>query len=135
MKSVKVFIERASDGTYSAYMDNVLQLPYGLNGVGHTVSEAVDDWLKCYSEMKEFYASKGEPFVEAKFSFAYDVPSFLLYYAGKLTYAGLAKITGVSAAQLSQYANGYRNPSLKTTEKIQAGLRAFGQELSQIQLA
>ncbi len=134
MKSVKVFIERAKDGTYSAYMEDVMQLPYGLNGVGNSVQEAIADWNKCYEEMKEFFASKGEPFTEAQFSYAYDVPSFLLYYAGKLTYAGLAKLTGVSAAQLSQYANGYRNPSPKTTEKIQSALNAFGKELSLLQL-
>lgn len=134
MKTVKVLIERASDGTYSAYMEDVMQLPYGLNGVGNTVQEAIADWCKCYEEMKEFFAAKGEEFTEAQFSYAYDVPSFLLYYAGKLTYAGLSKLTGVSAAQLSQYANGYRNPSQKTTAKIQTALHSFGQELSQLQL-
>lgn len=134
MKTVKVFIERADDGTYSAYMDDVMQLPYGLNGVGNSVQEAIADWNKCYEEMREFFASRGEAFAEAQFTFAYDVPSFLLYYAGKFTYAGLSKLTGVSAAQLSQYANGYRNPSPKTTAKIQAALHAFGKELSQLQL-
>lgn len=134
MKKVKVSIERASDGTYSVYMDDVLQLPYGLNGVGNSISEAVADWNNCYSEMKEFLTSKGEDFVEAQFSFSYDIPSFLAYYAGKFTYAGLAKLTGVSAAQLSQYASGYRHPSAKTTAKIQAALNEFGKELSQLQL-
>lgn len=133
MLTVKVFIERAKDGTYSAYMEDVMQLPYGLIGVGSTVQEAIDDWNNCYSEMKEFFASKNEPFTEAQFNFAYDVPSFLLYYAGKFTFAGLAKITGVSAAQLSQYANGYRTPSPKTTAKIQEALHAFGYELSRLQ--
>ena len=134
MESVKVFIDRAKDGTYSAYMEDVMQLPYGLNGVGNSVQEAIADWDKCYEEMKDFFVSKGETFTEAQFSFAYDVPSFLLYYAGKLTYAGLSKLTGISAAQLSQYANGYRNPSPKTTAKIQSALHDFGNELSQLQL-
>ena len=61
MKPVKVFIERANDGTYSAYMEDVMQLPYGLSGVGNSVQEAIADWDNCYEEMKEFYASKGEP--------------------------------------------------------------------------
>lgn len=134
MKTVKVLIERADDGTYSAYMEDVMSLPYGMNGVGSSVQEAVADWNNCYEEMKKFYAERGEAFTEASFSFAYDVPSFLLYYAGKLTYAGLSRLTGVSAAQLSQYAKGYRHPSAKTTEKIQAALHTFGNELSQLQL-
>lgn len=134
MKNVKVMIERAKDGTYSAYMDDVMQLPYSLNGVGSTVEEAIADWNACYAEMKQFYASKGEVFEEASFTYAYDVPSFLLYYAGKFTYSGLAKVTGVSAAQLSQYAQGYRNPSARTTAKIQNALHSFGAELSRLQL-
>ncbi|HBY15704.1 MAG TPA: hypothetical protein DEG90_01065 [Porphyromonadaceae bacterium] len=52
----------------------------------------------------------------------------------QLTFAGLSRITGISAAQLSQYANGYRNPSPKTTEKIQNSLHAFGDEVRAITL-
>lgn len=133
MKHVKVYIERAADGTFSASLANPLDLPYGLVGVGATADEAIADWQTCYKEMKELFASNGEPFVEADFSFAYDIPSFLLHYAGTFTYAGLASLTGVSAAQLSQYANGYRNPSAKTAAKIQKGLRAFAAELSRVQ--
>jgi len=84
--------------------------------------------------MQTLFEEEGKEFVEAQFSFVYDVPSFLLYYSGKLSYAGLSRLTGISAAQLSQYAKGYRNPSAKTTAKIQAALHAFGKELSQLQL-
>lgn len=117
MKTIKVYIVRESDGTYSSYMDDKANLPYGLIGEGSTVAEAMDEWTRAYDDMKKLFEEEGKDFVEAKFSFAYDVPSFLLYYAGKLTYSGLAKLTGISAAQLSQYANGYRNPSPKTTRK------------------
>ncbi|MBO4943446.1 MAG: helix-turn-helix transcriptional regulator [Muribaculaceae bacterium] len=115
-------------------MDDKADLPYGLVGEGATVAEAMAEWNQAYNDMRKLFEEEGKEFVEADFSFAYDVPSFLLYYAGKLTYAGLSKLTGISAAQLSQYANGYRNPSPKTTAKIQSALHAFGQELSQLQL-
>lgn len=134
METIKVYIVRESDGTYSSYMDDKNNLPYGLVGEGSTVAEAIDEWNMAYNDMRKLFVEEGREFVEARFSFVYDVPSFLLYYAGKLTYAGLAKLTGVSAAQLSQYANGYRNPSPKTTAKIQTALHDFGQELSQLQL-
>lgn len=134
MKPVKVYLVRESDGTYSSYMDDKANLPYGLVGEGTTVAEAMAEWNQAYNDMRALFDEEGKEFVEAQFSFVYDVPSFLLYYAGKLTYAGLAKLTGISAAQLSQYANGYRNPSPKTTEKIQNALHAFGKELSQVQL-
>lgn len=129
---IAALVERASDGTYSVCMEDVMQLPYGLNGVGATVQEAIADWYGCYEEMRALFAGRGEAFEEVAFTFAYDVPSFLLHYAGKLTYAGLAKLTGVSAAQLSQYAHGYRRPSPKTARRIQRSLHAFGRELSQL---
>lgn len=134
MKQTKVYITKESDGTYSSYMDNSSNLPYGLVGEGHSVNEAIDAWLRSYEDMRRLFEREGREFVEAKFSFTLDVQSMLMYYAGKLSLAGLSKITGVSAAQLSQYANGYRNPSPKTTTKIQKALNAFGTELSHLQL-
>ena len=132
MITVKAYLTRETDGSYSIYTDDD-RINYGLIGEGKTAREAIDKWLNMYRSMKDFYAAQNTPFVEAEFTFAYDVPSLLSYYAGRLTYAGLARITGVSAAQLSQYAHGYRNPSKKTTEKIQTAINALGQELSRVQ--
>lgn len=134
MRQVKVFIVREKDGSYSMYADEKAPLNYGLVGEGQTVEEAVADWNGTYEAMKESYAEKGLNFVEAQFSFVYDVPSFLAYYSGLISFKGLAKLTGISAAQLSQYATGYRNPSPKTTAKIQEGLHALAKDLSQVAL-
>lgn len=134
MNTVKVYIVRESDGTYSSYMDDKANLPYGLIGEGSTVAESMDEWMRAYRDTRTLFEETGREFVEADFSFVYDLPSFLLYYAGKFTFSGLSRLTGVSAAQLSQYANGYRHPSPKTTKKIQEALNAFGQELSRLQL-
>ena len=134
MNTVKVYIVRESDGSYSTYMDDKSPLPYTLVGEGSTIEEAKAEWSRAYSDMRRLYEEEGEPFVEANFVFCYDLPSFLHYYAGKITYSGLSRLTGVSAAQLSQYANGYRNPSPKTTARIQKALNSFGQELSVLQL-
>lgn len=131
---VKVYIVREADGTYSSYIDEKSNLPYGLVGEGNTVAEAIDEWTRCYKDMQEFFKEEGRDFPEVTFVFTYDVPSFLRYYGGKLTFSGLSRITGVSAAQLSQYAGGYRTPSPKTTQKIQQALHAFAQDLSQVQL-
>lgn len=134
MVQAKVYICRESDGSYSCYVEDKAPLNYGLVGEGKTVAEAIADWNGTYEAMKQGYAEEGRDFVEAEFSFTYDVPSFLAYYGGLLTFKGLSKLTGISAAQLSQYATGYRNPSPKTTAKIQAGLRSFANELGQLTL-
>ncbi len=134
MKKVKVYIERSEDGCFYAYAakshDSSLRTHRGrrFSRTGKT------DWLNVYEATRARYEEEGKTFTEAEFTFCYDVPSFLRYYAGKLTFAGLSRITGISAAQLSQYANGYRNPSPKTTEKIQNSLHAFGDEVRAITL-
>lgn len=134
MRTVRVFIERGKDGSYGAYMPDDNNLTYGVIGDGETAAEAIADFKAVYEDMKASFQRNGEDFEEVDFAFSYDVPSFLVYYADLISYKGLAKLTGVSAAQLSQYVSGYRNPSPKTTEKIQKALHTFGNELSQLQL-
>lgn len=134
MRTVRVFIERGKDGSYGAYMPDDNKLTYGVIGEGETAAEAMADFRAVYEDMKAASLRDGEDFEEVDFAFSYDVPSFLVYYADLISYKGLAKLTGISAAQLSQYVSGYRNPSPKTTEKIQKALHTFGNELSQLQL-
>ncbi len=95
---------------------------------------AVADFKAVYEDLKESYQKEGKPFEEVEFAFSYDLPSFLVYYADLISYKGLSKLTGIAPAQLSQYISGYRNPSPKTTQKIQAALHSFGNELCQLQL-
>jgi predicted RNase H-like HicB family nuclease len=134
MKTVRVFIERGKDGFYSAYLPDVNSLPFGVIGVGDTVEATITDFKNVYEEMNEDAVASGETSAEAEFTFSYDVPSFLLYYADLISYKGLSKITGISPSQLSQYISGYRTPSPKTIAKIQAALNSFGEELSRLEL-
>ena len=134
MKTVKAFIERGKDGIYSVYVDlENNPLNYGIHGTGNTAKEAVDDFASAYETMKEFHRQKGKEFVEANFSFQYDVASFLQYYSDKFTLAGLQNITGINQHQLSHYVTGHRKPGIKTAEKIETSLHNFAKELSQVQ--
>ena len=133
METVKAFIERGNDGSYSVYVDledNTLN--YGIHGTGETVKEAIDDFNNSYQEMKVLYSEKGKVFVEANFNFKYDTASFLAYYSNVLSLAGLQRITGVNQGQLSHYVTGHRKPSPKTVEKIEKSLHAFAKEISQV---
>ncbi len=134
MKKIKAFVEKGTDGTYGVYVDledNTLN--YGVIGDGNTVQEAIEDFKLTYEEMKEYHKEEGKEFIEADFSFHYDVPSFLSYYNQFMTLAGLQKITGINKSQLSQYVQGYRNPSKKTAQKIEFALHKFAEELHQVQ--
>ena len=133
METVKAFIERGNDGTYSVYVDlenNTLN--FGIHGDGDSAKEAVEDFISSYEEMKEFYNKKGKESVEAEFIYVYDTASFLAYYSNVLSLAGLQRITGINQGQLSHYVNGHRKPSPKTVEKIEKSLHAFAKEISQV---
>lgn len=134
MKRVKVLIERASDGSYSAYMPDDNGLDYDVIGTGYTAQESVYDFKEAYEGMKEHYHFKGKKFEEIDFDFEYDVASFLEYYSNKLSLAGLERITGVAQGQLSHYVTGRRKPSARTREKIEKALHSFANELSQVHL-
>ena len=134
MIKTKAYVARENDGSYSIFVDEHSPINYGLVGEGSTVEEAKAEWHQAYRDMKNLYKNLGKEFVEAEFEFVYDVPSFLTYFGNILTFRGLSKLTGISAAQLSQYATGYRHPSPKTTAKIQAGLQEFAAELSALKL-
>jgi len=134
MKTVKAFIERGDDGSYSVYVDlEDKTLNYGIHGTGKTAKEAVNDFISAYETMKEFHSMKGKEFIEVNFDFVYDVPSLLSYYSNILSLAGLHRLTGINQAQLSQYAIGYRKPGPKTVKKIETSLHVFAKELSQVQ--
>lgn len=128
---ITAIIERGMDGRYSIYVEDK-SYPYGIIGTGTTVKAAKEDFMAGYAEMKDFIEGKGGQFVEADISFKYDVPSFLQEYAAAFSLAGLERITGVNQKQLGHYISGYRHPSGKTARKIEAGIRAFCDQLASV---
>lgn len=133
---VKAFIERGTDGTFGVYIDlNEERMDYGVIGDGASAEEAVKDFKACYADMREFFKKENQPFEEVEFEFVYDVPSFLNYYAGMITLAGLEKLTGINQRQLSHYVNGTYRPSKETVKKIDDALHRLADELSQVHLS
>ncbi len=132
MKKVKIIIERGEDGTYGAFIKNN-NLPFGIIGDGKTATEAKEDFMNSYKEMRELYAKKEKEFVECEFEFAFDIASFLNYYSKILSLSGLEKITGINQGQLSHYVTGHRKPGKRTVEKIEKNLKDFADEIKQVE--
>lgn len=130
-KKVNAIIERASDGTYSIYMD-AEGLDYLVTGTGKTVEEAKRVFLGGYEDTRRYCAEEGKPFKEAAFEFKYDMASFLSYYSKVMTLAGLSRLTGINQQQLSHYLTGRRHPSAKTTEKMQTAIHGFAHDLETV---
>ena len=126
-----VTIERGDDGTYSAHFSDD-RMPFGLNGDGATVKEAIEDFYAANDDMREYYSEIGKEFPNIEYEFRYDMASFLQGYAYALTLAGLERISGVNQKQLGHYISGVRKPSEKTIHKIEQGIHAFGQEISKV---
>lgn len=132
MKAI-VIIEKGADGTFDARIENE-KLNYMVLGQGDTVSDAIKDFYLSYQEMKDFYKEQGKHFEDiSEFEFKYDLPSFLQYYSTIFTFAALERMTGVNQTQLSQYVQGYRNPSKQTAKKIEVALHNFATELKEVQ--
>ena len=131
MKEVNAIIERASDGTYSIYID-ADDLEYLVTGTGKTVEEAKKVFEGGYEDMRRVYAEEGRPFTEVKMIYKYDMASFLAYYSKVMSMAGLSRLTGINQQQLSHYVTGRRHPSAKTVEKMQTAIQAFAHDLGSV---
>ena len=130
---VNIIIERASDGSYSSFMDYD-GFDFGLTSAGDSVEEVKCNLYEAYNSMKELYKDENRKFHDLEFNFIYDVASFLEYYSKVLTLAGLERITGVNQGLLSHYINGRKKPRKETVEKIEKSLHKFGDELSRVNI-
>jgi len=132
MKTVKVIVERGNDNRYSAYMD-YYDFNFGLAGFGRSAKEAIEDFYLAYEEEKKMCNDEGKVMPELAFDIHYDVCSFLDYYAGILSKAGLERVTGINQKQLWHYSSGNRHPKPATARKIQERLHRFADDLKQVQ--
>ena len=70
MKKVKAIIEKASDGSFSIYMD-APEMGYLVTGTGDTIEEAKKMFAGGYDDMKRVYAEKGRSFEEVEFEYVF----------------------------------------------------------------
>ncbi len=132
---IEVIIQKCKN-RYELVINPDIDYDLGFNGYGEgtTVDEAIQDFYNTLEEIKEIYEEDNMKFPQGlEFSFKYDLSSFLEYYSKVFSYASLERLTGVNQSQLSQYVQGYRKPSKKTTEKIEVALHNLAEELHQVQ--
>ena len=132
-KSVKIIVEKASDG-FTAY---VPELP-GCITFGNSLDEIKENIREAITLQLEGMKEDGEeiPFnlqedfnIELKLDVA---QVFNLYQSINST--GFAKRIGMNQSLLSQYVNGIKKPSEKQARRILEGVVNFGRELSHIQV-
>jgi len=134
MKTIEAIIERASDGTYSAYCTTEM-----FNGMGNTPELAKSDLESqitfykqtCLEEGLTYPSYLDEPY---EITYRFDAESLLQYYAGIITPAALERLTGINRKQLWSYMHGRSKPRKPQLVKIETALHQLGNELSTISL-
>lgn len=123
----------ASKDLFGAYSENC----DGIYAAGDTIEATKADALEAIRLIKKNLPEerwpeqiKGEFEIEWKF----DVPSFLEYYSGFLSLAGLERMTGINQKQLSNYLHHRAVPRQKQADRIINGLHKFAREILSITL-
>ncbi|MDH6358424.1 type II toxin-antitoxin system HicB family antitoxin [Parabacteroides sp. PF5-9] len=130
IKKLKAVITGGKD-QFGAWIEEVP----GAYGAGETIEETKQNLLEglnLYIEENENIPAVLKADYEIDFTF--DTSGFLKYYSKYISFAGMKEITGINQKQLWSYANGYRNPSKETSEKILNSIQLFGEKLLQAQL-
>ncbi len=122
-----VIIEKAKDGTYSCYMEEVAD-GFGLAGYGNTAEEARADMLEAYESIKEMNAEEGKETPALEFTYKYDVQAFFNYFSF-LNVSKVAERAGINPSLMRQYTSGSAACGQKQYDKLRAAVQSFTQDL------
>ena len=123
-----IMVIGASKDMLGAYSDNC----DGIYAAGDTIEAVKADTYAAIEGLKRNLPEdrwpeqiKGDFEIEWKF----DVQSFLEYYHGFMSLAGMEKMTGINQKQLAHYASGISKPRPKQAQKIAQGLHRLAREM------
>jgi predicted RNase H-like HicB family nuclease len=129
MKTISFIVEKTNTG-FSAYAQNFETLPVGTTG--DTITELKQNILEAANLYLEHISKK--PITIEQVAITFDIPSFFDYYT-VINAKALSKRIGMNNTLLSQYVQGVKKPSEKQVEKILAGIKDIGKELSELDIA
>ena len=123
----------ASKDMFGAFSENC----EGIYAAGDTIDATKADTYEAIRLIKKNLPEerwpepiKGDFEIEWRF----DVPSFLEYYGGIMSLAGMERLTGINQKQLSNYLNHRAVPRKKQADRIITGMHKFARELLSITL-
>ncbi|MFC4213488.1 hypothetical protein ACFOWA_20005 [Pedobacter lithocola] len=127
MSKIEFIVEKTKDG-FSAFASNE-DLPIGTSGDNVTeLKNNIVDAYNSYAEIKDLKEITIED-VAIKL----DVKQFFDYYK-IINASALGARIGMDKTLISQYANGHKVPGPKQVDRILAGIREIGEELSSLNL-
>ena len=132
MEKIVMLIGKSSDyyGAMSENCDGIYAAGPDIEAVKADTYKAIEGIKRNLPEDRWPEQIKGDFEIEWKF----DVPSFLEYYGGFLSLAGLERMTGIHQKQLSNYLHRRAVPRQKQADRIINGLHKFAREILSITL-
>ncbi len=132
MEKIIMLIEKSKDfyGASSENCDGIYAAGDSIEAVKADTYKAIEGIKRNLPEERWPEQIKGEFEIEWKF----DVQSFLEYYHGFMSLAGMEKLTGINQKQLSNYLNRRAVPRRKQTDRMIEGIHRFASELMSITL-
>lgn len=121
----------ASKNHFGAFSENC----DGIYAAGDTIEETKNDVYTAIQLIKENLPEERWPKQikgEFEIEWHFDIPSFLAYYSGYMSLAGMEKATGINQKQLSNYLNHRAAPRRKQADRIINGIHKFAKELLSI---
>ena len=132
MDKILMVIEKSKDffDAYSENCDGIYAAGDSIEAVKADTYKAIEGIKRNLPEERWPQQIKGEYEIEWKF----DVQSFLEYYHGFMSLAGMEKMTGINQKQLSNYLNRRAVPRRRQTDRMIEGIHRFASELMSITL-
>lgn len=132
-KKVKVYVEKAGDGTYWGTTENLEGV---VSAYGNSLSELKDELQKVFDEhlevaheLKEDWVGKYEAGVE--FEYKMDLEGFFDLIP-EVKIGSIAEKAKINASLLRQYKTGKANASEDQAKKIEKAVHDLGRELLSI---
>ncbi len=128
MKKIVFVVEKTLDG-FSAYaLDDDISVGTSANSMSELKQNIVD----AYNSYAEMEGVEDVSLHDIKIQL--DIPQLFKFY-NEINASALGSRIGMDKTLISQYVNGHKVPGKKQVEKIIAGIRQLGDELSSLELA
>lgn len=132
MKVIKAIIEKAQDGGYGIYSEDI----DGLWAHGLTENEAKENFLDIFKDQAEYYKTRKGTYPkwyqdEYKIEYRYDMSGFFLRFPFINT-SEFAKSIGINPSLMRKYKNGLAAAGSKQKELIQKKFDEIVRSLEQV---
>ena len=124
MQTHDFYVEKTGTG-YSAYSETL-----GVAAVGKTLKALYKD---AHDGLETQCDVTGENLADFELTFSYDLPS--LVDVTRLNVDALSELTGMNPSLMSQYINRKKVPGPKQKARIEAGIHAYAQKLTNFKFA